>query len=92
VSDGVEALLAKPIVVEGTFPLTCGVADEREFLLQSRRIASGWIGQYPEETPNQLLDLKRSGKITAGQALYLSWIELFREVGPQMLRQLASVK
>jgi hypothetical protein len=84
--------IGKPIVVEETFPLSCGVADERAFLLQSRSIAAGWIGQYPEETPDQLLDLKRSGKITAGQALYLSWIDLFREVGPQMLRQPGSVK
>jgi hypothetical protein len=79
--------IGKPIVVEETFPLGCGVADERKFLLQSRGIASGWIGQYPEETPDQLLALKRSGKLNAGQALYLSWIELFRELGPQMLRQ-----
>jgi hypothetical protein len=84
--------IGKPIVVEETFPLSCGVADERAFLLQSRSIAAGWIGQYPEETPDQLLDLKRSGKITAGQALYLSWVDLFREVGPQMLRQPGSVK
>jgi hypothetical protein len=84
--------IGKPIVVEETFPLSCGVSDEREFLLQSRSIAVGWIGQYPDETPDQLLALQRSGKITAGQALYLSWIDLFREVGPQMLRQPGSVK
>ena len=77
--------IGKPIVVEETFPLSCGVGDERDFLLQSRGLAAGWIGQYPGETPDQLLALRRSGKITPGQALYLSWIELFREVGPQML-------
>ena len=82
-----EALeVGKPIVVEETFPLSCGVADERDFLLQSRGIAAGWIGQYPDQTPDELLALQHSGKITAGQAAYLSWIELFREVGPQMLR------
>jgi hypothetical protein len=77
--------IGKPIVVEETFPLSCGVADERDFLLQSRGIAAGWIGQYPDETPDQLLALQRSGKITLAQGAYLSWIELFREIGPQML-------
>jgi hypothetical protein len=90
VADALENLkqfdVGKPIVVEETFPLSCGVADERDFLLQSRGIAAGWIGQYPDETPDQLRELKRSGKITLPQAAYLSWIELFREIGPQILR------
>ncbi len=73
-------------MVEETFPLSCGVSDERDFLLQSRGIAAGWIGQYPDETPDQLLALQRSGKITPAQAAYLAWIELFRQLGPQMLR------
>ena len=84
--------IGKPIVVEETFPLSCGVGDERDFLLQSRGLAAGWIGQYPSETPDQLLALRRSGKLTPGQALYLSWIELFRELGPQMLGPRARVK
>jgi hypothetical protein len=78
--------IGKPIVVEETFPLSCGVSDERDFLLQSRGIATGWIGQYPDQSPEQLLALQRSGKITIAQAAYLSWIELFCEVGPRMLR------
>jgi Cellulase (glycosyl hydrolase family 5) len=89
VSDSLENLkrfdIGKPIVVEETFPLGCGVADERDFLLRSRSIAAGWIGQYPEETPDHLLALQRSGEITLGQSAYLSWIQLFREVGPAML-------
>ena len=32
--------IGKPIVVEETFPLSCGVPDERDFLLQSRGIAA----------------------------------------------------
>jgi hypothetical protein len=84
--------IGKPIVVEETFPLSCGVADERDFLLQSRGIAAGWIGQYPDETPDHLLALQHSGKITLAQSAYLSWIELFREVGPQMLRASGPVK
>jgi hypothetical protein len=78
--------IGKPIVIEETFPLSCGVPDERDFLLQSRGLAAGWIGQYPAETPDQLLALQRSRHLTLPQAAYLSWIDLFREVGPQMLQ------
>lgn len=89
VADAINNLkqfdIGKPIVVEETFPLSCSVGDEREFLLQSRGIAAGWIGQYPSETPTELRELKRSGKITIGQSMYLAWIDLFREVGPKML-------
>jgi len=77
--------IGKPIVVEETFPLSCGVPDERDFLLKSRGIAAGWIGQYSDQSPAELEALKRSGKITFAQAAYLGWIDLFREVGPQML-------
>jgi hypothetical protein len=77
--------IGKPIVVEETFPLTCGVPEEREFLLKSRGIACGWIGQYPDQSPAELEDLKRSGQISAAQSAYLAWIQLFREVGPEML-------
>lgn len=77
--------IGKPIVVEETFPLSCGVPDLRDFLLKSRGIASGWIGQYPSETLDELLALQKSGKLTLVQSIYLSWIDLFRDVGPQML-------
>jgi hypothetical protein len=77
--------IGKPLVVEETFPLSCGVPDERKFLLESRGIAAGWLGQYPDESPAELQALKRSGKITVTQAAYMSWIELFRELGPEML-------
>ncbi|MDB5355514.1 MAG: ugpQ 2 [Phycisphaerales bacterium] len=76
--------IGKPIVIEETFPLSCGVPDERDFLLKSRTLAAGWLGQYPEESPAELRALRRSGKIAAGQSMYLSWIELFEEVGPRM--------
>ena len=77
--------IGKPIVIEETFPLSCGVSDEREFLLQSRVLATGWLGQYPDQSPAELDALQRSGKLTATQAMYLSWLKLFREVGPRML-------
>ncbi|MGE0758169.1 MAG: cellulase family glycosylhydrolase [Pirellulaceae bacterium] len=76
----------KPIVIGETFPLSCSAAEEREFLLESRGLAQGWIGHWPDETPEQLRELKEQSKITIAQSIWLSWVELFRDVGPDMTR------
>lgn len=76
----------KLIVIGETFPLSCGVADLREFLLQSRGLAQGWIGHWPDDSPKELAELKKQGKITLVQGIWLSWVELFREIGPEMKR------
>lgn len=74
----------KPIVIGETFPLSCGVDDERDFLLKSRPFAHGWIGHWPDESPAVLAELKETGKATIHNAIWLSWVELFKELGPQM--------
>lgn len=74
----------KPIVIGETFPLSCGVDDERDFLLKSREFAHGWIGHWPDESPTELAELKKNGKATIQNAIWLSWVDLFKEVGPQM--------
>ena len=74
----------KPLVIEETFPLSCGADDERDFLLKSRGIAAGWIGHWPDEPPAQLAEMRRTGKATIHSAIWLSWVELFKELGPQM--------
>jgi hypothetical protein len=74
----------KPIVIGETFPLSCSAAEEREFLLKSRGLAQGWIGHWPDQTPEQLAELKQQGKISLAQAIWLSWVELFRELGSEM--------
>lgn len=76
----------KPIVIGETFPLSCGVDDEREFLLKSRGTAHGWIGHWPDESPAELTELKKSGKATMQNAIWLGWVELFKEVGPEMVK------
>ena len=76
--------LGKPIVIEETFPLSCGVPELRQFLRQSRGLAAGWIGQYPDQSPAELETLKKSKKITLPQSMYLDWINLFREMGQEM--------
>jgi len=75
----------KPIVIGETFPLSCGPDDERDFLLKSRGIAHGWIGHWPDESPTELAELKKNGKATIHNAIWLSWVELFREAGPLMV-------
>jgi hypothetical protein len=77
--------VGKPIVVEETFPLSCGVPELRQFLLQSRGLAAGWIGHYPLESSAELEALRQSKKITIPQAIYLSWIDLFRDIGSEMI-------
>ncbi len=77
----------KAIVIGETFPLSCGVDDERDFLLKSRELADGWIGHWPDESPAELSELKESGKATIHSAIWLSWVELFREIGPQMIAE-----
>lgn len=74
----------KPIVIGETFPLSCSAAEEREFLLQSRDLAHGWIGHWPDESPAELAEKKRSGEATIANAVWLSWVELFNDVGPLM--------
>jgi hypothetical protein len=74
----------KSIVIEETFPLSCGIEDERKFLLQSRGIASGWIGHWPDESPWRLAQMQRNGKATTQSAIWLGWVDLFRAIGPEM--------
>jgi hypothetical protein len=76
----------KPMVIEETFVLSCGVDDEREFLLKSKGIASGWVGHWPDDSPAKLDELKKSGKLTIGGAIWLAWVNLFKELTPQMTR------
>ena len=74
----------KPVVIGETFPLSCGADDERDFLLKSRDFAQGWIGHWPDESPAKLAELKQTGKATIHNTIWLSWVELFQEIGPQM--------
>ncbi|WP_197526776.1 cellulase family glycosylhydrolase [Pirellulimonas nuda] len=75
----------KPIVIGETFPLSCGADDERAFLLKSRGYAHGWIGHWPDKSPAELAELKRAGRATIQDAIWLSWVDLFQEIGPQMI-------
>ncbi|WP_397570008.1 cellulase family glycosylhydrolase [Schlesneria sp. T3-172] len=74
----------KPIVIGETFPLTCSQDDEREFLLKSREYSQGWIGHWPDHSPKDLDARRKSGTATIEDQIWLSWVELFEEIGTAM--------
>lgn len=74
----------KPVVIGETFPLSCSVEDERAFLLNSRPLAQGWLGHWPDESPERLATLKKDGQATIHNLIWFSWVELFEELGKQM--------
>jgi hypothetical protein len=90
VAEEIELLkrfdFGKPIVIGETFPLSCSADEEREFLLKSRGLAQGWIGHWPDQPPGELMELKKQSKISIAQSIWLSWVELFREIGPEMTK------
>jgi hypothetical protein len=77
--------VGKPLVIEETFNLTCSPEELRQFLLESRGEACGWMGHYGGETFTDFDALKKSGKLTIPQAMERQWIELFQELRPEMV-------
>ena len=89
--DGLKKFAAgKPIVIEETFPLSCGTDDLKTFLLDSRGTACGWMGHYFGESIADLESLRHDKKLTISQAITLDWLGLFRDLGPEMKRPLPS--
>ncbi len=74
----------KPVVIGETFPLSCSASEEESFLLQSRGLAQGWLGHWPDKSRSELAEQKLDGKTTIEDAVWLSWVELFQKLGPQM--------
>jgi len=67
------AAVGKPVVIEETFTLRCGGDELGTFIERSRPHAAGWIGFYWGQTPAEYRPPK-----TIGDALTLSWLELFQ--------------
>ncbi|MCM2369775.1 cellulase family glycosylhydrolase [Aporhodopirellula aestuarii] len=76
------AAVGKPVVIEETFVLKCGAEELEEFIDRSREHACGWIGFYWGSTPEELRPAK-----TVGEALTLSWLELFQRKSSEMVEQ-----
>jgi hypothetical protein len=69
--------IGKPIVVEETFPMKCSVMEYRDFIQGSRGIASGWLGHYWSQTPE---DLKIATDLVS--KLMLGSLEVFQTLNP----------
>ena len=67
----------KPVVIEETFPLMCGLDEFEDFLKRSKSRAAGWVGFYWGKTPEELRQSK-----TIGDAMTLGWLEIFRKGPP----------
>ncbi|MFO0888528.1 MAG: cellulase family glycosylhydrolase [Isosphaeraceae bacterium] len=71
------AAAGKPVVIEETFPLACGADEHRRFLEKSRPHATGWVGFYWGQTPEELRKSR-----TIPDAMTLGWLEEFRKGRP----------
>jgi Cellulase (glycosyl hydrolase family 5) len=74
--------VGKPLVVEETFPLSCGIVELEDFIKRSD-FASGWLGHYDGQPPDELKQLRATGTLSISQALWLDWLELFQKLGPK---------
>lgn len=78
-TEGLDTLagfaVGKPVVIEETFLLKCSAKELEEFINSSKAHASGWIGFYWGQTPEEL---RKSKGI--GEALTLQWLELFQKL------------
>ncbi|SPE43455.1 Glycerophosphoryl diester phosphodiesterase (fragment) [Candidatus Sulfopaludibacter sp. SbA3] len=72
---------SKPLVLEETYPLNCGVPEFSAFLARSRGIANGWLGFYWGQTPEQL-----QGSILPAEKRTHDWLELFQSINPNRLK------
>ncbi len=73
----------KPVVIEETFPLSCGVPQLEKFLRDSREIACGWIGHYDGQSLAEIDALEKDGKMTPKEAAYREWLRLFVKLTPE---------
>jgi len=66
--------VGKPILIEETFPLRCGMTEFSDFIDGSRKHASGWVGFY---WGKPIVELRKSDDIKS--ALLRGWLGYFTE-------------
>ena len=74
--------VGKPLVIEETFPLTCGVDELETFLKEAKSIVAGVVGHYDGFTVEAYDKIKADGKLTIAQSLWRDWLVLFRKTIP----------
>ena len=70
--------VGKPVVIEETFPLSCSIEELGEFFDGSKKTATGWIGFFWGQMPDELRRSK-----TLGDAMTLQWLEFFEKRKPR---------
>jgi len=85
VAEAMETLrgfaVGKPVVIEETFPLTCGQDELGRFFDESTSVASGWISFYWGKTSEEC---RRSGELQ--DAIVANWLDAF----PKMMTEIVS--
>jgi hypothetical protein len=81
IDEAVETLkgfgaVGKPVVIEEIIHLRCSSSELSSFIDDSKTHATGWIGFYWGQTPDQY---RKGG--TMRDATVLKWLELFQEKG-----------
>jgi hypothetical protein len=71
--------VGKPVVIEETFPLKCGLVEFEQFVKESRTVASGWVGFYWGKT---LEEYRRGQTIT--DAIMADWLNFFQKHGQEL--------
>lgn len=74
------AAAGKPVVIEELFPLKCSAEELEDFIDRSKEYATGWIGFYWDQTPDELRPAK-----SIPEALTLNWLEWFQKRTPPVL-------
>src|SRR5260221_11943200 len=74
-------VLASPhlrVVIEETFPLNCGIDELEQFMRASKTFATGWMGHFDGQTPEQYAALQNR---TVADGLWMAWLRLFEKLG-----------
>jgi hypothetical protein len=77
-----ECDAGKPLVIEETFPLECGIAQLEKFLRGSRPLACGWIFHYDGATIADYDALDHAGHLTIAQSMWREALRLFVRLTP----------
>lgn len=72
--------VGKPVLIEETFPLKCSIEELGKFFDGSKKTATGWLGFYWGQPPEELRRSK-----TFGDILTLQWLEFFQQRRPREL-------
>ncbi|MBN1361726.1 MAG: cellulase family glycosylhydrolase [Sedimentisphaerales bacterium] len=73
--------IGKPLVIEETFALSCGIQELNAFIDGSRPAADGYLGFYWGKT----LDQYRQTRDDIAAAIVADWLDYFRTKTPEIL-------